>query len=892
MVSVPGVTDLTASIFPGPAALGRGIVVRPGQQLPAGWENKPRLHLGDAALRNPDDTLQRLRRWWVERVPSVVELAIDHRELKEPETDPRAPRELGVSFSFPREQLRHLVWSNRYDLRGGQPRWWHSYRAGKLGAEPSDVADVTVRGHPTWIDGGPRAPLAPADLGNRQFIHAETLEVSSLQPDTMAQSGTSAALAADQLAAVTHPSGPARIVAPAGSGKTRVLTERLRHLLTDRQLPAGQTTCLAYNKRAAEEMRSRTNDLTNPQIRTLHALGYEIVRTARPGVALIDEREVRRRLEPLVPLMPRPNVDIYAPYIDALGAARLGLQDPRTIEQAAPDDLRGFADVYQRYRDALIADNRIDFDEQIHSAIEILATRPDLRRTYQAQCRQLLVDEFQDLNPALVLLIRILAAPGWQVFGVGDDDQVIYAYAGASPDFLINYDRLFGPSAHYALEVNYRCPAEVITAASTLLGHNQQRIPKTITPPPDRKPSGETLTVERVPNEDMTAAALESIRASLDDGTGTGDIAVLCRVNAMLLPVQVALLEAGLPTTLPVGPEVLKRTGLAAALAWLRLATAPETELAGKDLDTVLRRSPRKVTRDTLDRLKGRRSWKTQQIKQFAFKDLEMWEGKELRGFLDDLAAVRNAAKRSTSAALTTIRNVGGLDQAVNALDSSADTKRSSSHLDDLLALAQLAASHPDATSFEGWLQNLLTRRDLSAGEAIQLSTIHTVKGLEFDHVILYGANAGLMPHRLATDEEEERRIFHVAVTRCRRTITVLADRSAPSPFLEQLVTPYRPPDAKPPRARRQPQAATGRTRAPRAQAPRANSARRAAPRAAPTIRAKLGLTIGSSGGPKGEIIAMDRSGVTIQTASGAKLKIRFGTRVNSSDERGKLTPP
>jgi hypothetical protein len=194
VVSVPNVTDLTVSSFPGPAALGRGIVVRPGQQLPAGWDDKPRLHLDDATLRNPDDTLQQLRRWWAARVPSVVELAIDPHQLKEPETDPRTPRELGVSFSLPREQLRLLVWSNRYDLRDGQPRWWHNHRAGMLGAEPSSVADVTVRGRPTWIDGGPRAPLAPAGTGNHQLIHAETLEISSLQPD-MAPTGTSAALA-------------------------------------------------------------------------------------------------------------------------------------------------------------------------------------------------------------------------------------------------------------------------------------------------------------------------------------------------------------------------------------------------------------------------------------------------------------------------------------------------------------------------------------------------------------------------------------------------------------------------------------------------------------------------------------------------------------------------
>ena len=884
-------TNLTQRTFPGPAALGRGIVIAPGQGLPAGWGGLPRLRVDAAVLREPAETLRQLRSWWSARVPSVVEFALEHAELKEPETDGRTPRELGVDFAFPREQLRMLVWSNRYDMRHGQPRWWHSHYAGKLGAEPSSVADVTVQGRPTWIDGGPRAPLPPTAIGSHQLVHAESLEVGSLRPE-LAPPDLSSMLAADQQAAVSHASGPARIVAPAGSGKTRVLTERLRHLLADRKLPASQTTCLAYNKRAAEEMRSRTSDLANPQIRTLHSLGYEIVRSARPGVTLIDEREVRRRLASLVPIMPRPNVDIYAPYIDALGAARLGLGDPQAIEQASPDDLRGFTQVYGRYRESLIADNRIDFDEQIHSAIEILAAQPDVRRRFQSQCRQLLVDEFQDLNPALVLLIRILAAPGWQVFGVGDDDQVIYAYAGASPAFLINYDRLFGPSAHYALETNYRCPPEVITAAGTLLGHNQQRIPKIIGPAPGREPAPDALTIWRLPSEEMTAKALGTIEARLDDGSVAGGIAVLCRVNAMLLPVQVALLEAGLPTTRPVGPEVLKRTGLAAALAWLRLATTPETDLQGKDLDTVLRRSPRKITRDTLDRLKARRSWKSHQLKQLAHKDLGGWEGKELRGFLDDLAAVRHAARTSTKAALSAIRDVGGLDQALNALDSSADTKRSSSHLDDLLALAQLAATHPDAASFEAWLQNLLTQREKPGDDAIQLSTIHTVKGLEFDHVILYGANAGLMPHRLATDEEEERRIFHVAVTRCRETVTLLADQSGPSPFLEQLTTSHRPPRTTSRPERHTKPNRTVRATARRTRGLQVSSTSRAAQRIKRTIRAELGVAIRSSGGPQGEIILIEPSTVTIQTPSGAQLKIRFGTWVTSGNERGELTEP
>ena len=153
--------------------------------------------------------------------------------------------------------------------------------------------------------------------------------------------------------------------------------------------------------------------------------------------------------------------------------------------------------MFDKYRDRLRADAVIDHDEQIYGAIEVLCTDVGVRRQLQSECRHLLVDEFQDLTPAQLLMLRLLAAPAYDVFGVGDDDQVIYGYAGADPKFLIDYDRYFPGAAHLQLEVNYRCPAVIVHAATNLLGYNRVRVPKEIRA---AKPAGDpAVAAERYP---------------------------------------------------------------------------------------------------------------------------------------------------------------------------------------------------------------------------------------------------------------------------------------------------------------------------------------------------------------------------------------------------------
>jgi DNA helicase II / ATP-dependent DNA helicase PcrA len=457
---------------PGPAVLGRGVVVAPGAPAPDGFADARRVTVDDEVAAVPEHVAALLHQHWVRRIPVVVELAADNDALRAPEVLAEPPYRLSPDTLLHRERLHFLLWANNYDARRGAPIWWHGVLATRRGAAPSEVADVALpSGEHVWVDGGPRGPL------ELPTIHRESVALSRLTP-----LGTAAprdALAPDQLDAVTHGQGPARVVAPAGSGKTRVLTARLRHLLVDRGYEPELVTAVAYNTRAAEEMRSRLTDLPpGADVRTIHSLAYAICRAERSR-EVIGEREVRSILDRLVRTARIPNTDPFQPYLEALAEVRLALRDPEAVE-AERDDVPGFAEAFDAYRAELDRRGVIDFDDQIYRAIELLLTRPDLRRDVQRSCTHLLVDEFQDLTPAFLLLLRLAAGPSLQVFGVGDDDQVIYGYAGATPSYLIDFDRLFPGAGHHALEVNYRCPPAVVDAAVHLLSHNRRRVAKTI----------------------------------------------------------------------------------------------------------------------------------------------------------------------------------------------------------------------------------------------------------------------------------------------------------------------------------------------------------------------------------------------------------------------------
>ncbi len=478
------VTRGVAPAGAGPDQLGRHAVIEPGGHVPEPWADAQRLVVDAATLDDPSHALAFLRAAHHARERLVIELAAPFEREPMLMTE-AAPYELGPTFAFDLEELHHLVWANSVDHRDPErPTWIVLDAAIAAGAMPAgDRGDVvTPDGTVVWLDGGPVRHTDPID--DVPVIHAVAVEHGSLRPPGANRSD--ADLAPDQLAAVTHRGGGARIIAPAGSGKTRVLTERARHLLTKWNLPPGTVSLVAFNKRAQEEMVERTSDLPGLQVRTLNAIALAIVNGVPPFAPqgtkwrTIDEPDVRRIIGDLVSFPRRRNSDPIGPWIEALTVIRLGLVDPVEVEGRYAGDVDGLAETWPSYRKTLERRGAVDFDDQIYRALLVLLRDPAARRAAQRACRIMLVDEFQDLTPAHLLLIRLLSAPGGAVFGVGDDDQTIYGYNGADPAWLIDFAELFPGSGSHPLEVNYRCPAGIVEAVDRLLRHNRRRVAKTI----------------------------------------------------------------------------------------------------------------------------------------------------------------------------------------------------------------------------------------------------------------------------------------------------------------------------------------------------------------------------------------------------------------------------
>ncbi|MFV0524624.1 MAG: UvrD-helicase domain-containing protein [Acidimicrobiales bacterium] len=843
VVALPGPPERWA----GPEALGRGLVVPAGDPVPAPWTDRPRIA---ASVDADADTVARLHHAWRLRERVVVDWS-----------GPWPPAESGpfdVPFSalapdteLPGERLRFVVTANTVVAVTDQVTFAPTTDAVRLGSTVPDssgtppVGDVALPdGTVVWADGGPLSVPAADELDPTvPVVPRVHLTAGRLRAVAPSPTRPNAELAPDQLAAVAHPGGPARIIAPAGSGKTRVITERTRHLVAGRGLHPAAVSLVAYNRRARAEMAARLDDVAGLDIRTLNSLALAIATGRRPFTgstvrdrATIDELDARRLLERLVPgRRRRALTDPLEPWIDALSACRLGLRDPAEVEEAYGADVTGFVELIARYREELARRGQLDYDEQILAAIEVLCTDPAARAAARAAAPVLLVDEFQDLTPAHLLLIRLIAGPAAEVFAVGDDDQTIYGYTGASPTWLIEFDRFFPGSVNHPLTVNYRCPPAVVTAATNLLSHNRRRVPKKVDPAPGRPDTdamwitGGTLpgpgpgpvrsasapTPEPGPSgpdgpglpldpagRTGERVLVDHVRELLNGGAGPGDVAVLARVNAALLAPLLHLADAGIPVGRPPGVDsrMLERSGTGAALAWLRLAAAPEQRLSGDDLRAVLRRPPRSLHPRIAD-------WVCEQT---SVADLRRLAGRlnnerdagTVAGLANDIADLRSRHERQVPAGdlLDVVYHEIGLMGAASQLDRSQRVARRAAHADELTALRAVADLAPRDTDLGAWLHDQLDALPAVGaaapsgdgdGPLVTLATIHATKGLEWPHVVVHRVSAELHPHVLAEDVEEERRVMHVAITRGRETVLVNATATrgpTASPFVAELL--------------------------------------------------------------------------------------------------------
>ncbi len=775
--------QVVAQVVAGPPALGRNVIVSPGQAAPSGWAHASRIVVEPADR----DLVARLLAMAIDRTGCVLEVGA-HTDtiLASPFATTLAPHAVGPRVRFTSEQLQHLVFSNSIDVRA-TPTWALLDQAVNAGAQlvsdgrgDYEMADGTR----AWLDGGPVRFTVPID--GVPVVHRVVVEHRSLRPPR--NNETEAALAPDQLAAVTHDGGTARIIAPAGSGKTTVLTERARHLVQQWRIPPSAITLIAFNKRAQEEIAARTTDMPGLQVRTLNAIALAIVNGSAPFARqpqrfnTIDEPGVRRLIGRLVKFPRVRNADPVATWMEALSLARLGLVDPEEVESRYGGEVDGFAEAFGRYRTELARAGALDFDEQIYRAIELLLRDPPARAVAQRSCRLLLVDEFQDLTPAHLLLVRLLAGPDAAVFGVGDDDQTIYGYNGADPAWLIDFAELFPGAGEHPLQVNYRCPAGIVRAADTLLRHNRRRVPKVIRADHTER-DGFAIAPTTGDSVDVTVKAVETAIAA---GSQPDEIAVLTRVNSLLVPVQVALMAAGIPTNGGVGLEFLDRTAVRAALAWLRIAAA-QGDFSPADVAEALRR-PSRPLHPRIATWVGEQS-SVVGLRKLAGRITTERDAQTVEQFAADIERLRLLVTNygTTAQAMAALRDSMGLANSIAKLDAHRHGMNRTAQNDDLTAIAQLATLQTDPAKFESWLRAALAANRRQAN-GVTLATVHRVKGQEWPFVIVHQADADQFPHRLAEDEEEERRLFHVAITRASRDVLVVPCER-PSPFIADCST-------------------------------------------------------------------------------------------------------
>ena len=878
----PGATQLPSSttaapidwtVLAGPEVLGRSILLPLGHAAPAPWSTSERVRL-DAGALTGTTVLAGVRAAFLDRVRTVYELDASLSAPVEGSVTGDVWR-TGVDHDFIAESIWRLATANAVDARDpANPAWRLSTAAITLGARhPGDVdADIILPGgQPAWCDGGPLTLWGGTDCAglDHAVVPAVALELGLLRPT--ATDLPTADLAEDQLAAVGESTTRSRIIAPAGSGKTRVLTERARHLVRC-AVPVESILVVAFNKRAQGEIRERTADLPGLQVQTLNATALAVV-NGTSGYApqgsrrsTINEIEVRRLLDSMVKFPRRANTDPQAAWIDALSAVRLGLRDPSKVEEEFNGDVDGFAAFFPRYRAELRRLGHVDFDEQIYLALEVLLESPSARLQAQRQARVLLVDEFQDLSPAHMLLIRLLAGPELSVFGVGDDDQTIYGYSGADPEWLVNFDHYIASSTHHALTVNYRCPAPVTDAATNLLSHNRFRVAKEVHPGPSAVVDPDSLHVIR--DASPARATVATVRRLLDEGVAPAQIAVLTRVNTLLAPVQAGLVEEGVPIVHTDGLRFMERAGVAAALAWLRIAVDPG-HLRPNDVLRAARRPSRGISPRVVEWMSEQRD--VAGLTRLGARITDERAADKVAAFTRDVARIGAlGATAPADQVLEFVRSELGLDRSMQALDAAHRGRNSAAHSDDLRALIALGQLHPDAATLTSWLADVLGPRDVEDG--VTLATVHKVKGLEWPHVVVLDATDGIFPHRLSTDVEEERRIFHVALTRCQQSVTIVADADAPSLFLDELGEPALPAASIPP---------TGEGRR-RADVPAAQGV--------PEIPAAVGLSF-SWGGYDCTVASLDATGAFVAVGS-ATTAIAFGSQITLDGTVAALVAP
>jgi DNA helicase II / ATP-dependent DNA helicase PcrA len=608
-------------------------------------------------------------------------------------------------------------------------------------------------------------------------------------PDGRALAAPIPALDECQAEAVLAPPGPLLVLAGAGSGKTRVLTERAAAMVARGGLPAEALLVITFTNKAADELRDRLEGLVGEAagkmtIGTFHALGHRLLRVHAPRVgrtprfSVYDGHASRRLIADA--LAELRAAERFAVRLVALqiGQAKAQLVDPTAYRALRDSDAtRLIAAAYDRYERALERSDALDLDDLIGRTVVLLG-EPDLAARYRARWRAILVDENQDTNPAQHELVRRLAAGHRNLTVAGDDDQAIYHWRGAEVSNLLGFERGFSGARVVALERNYRSTGAIVAAAARLAARNTRRLEKAMWTPAAPGPPVEVYAWADDSEEAEGAArwcAARVRRGSRPDG-----FAVLVRTRAQLRPLEDALLLAGVPCRVVGGQGLWESAAVRDLVAHLTLLVNPRDEIA---LARALRTRPG-VGQAAVARVlaAGRDKGGDLVAACLAADEIRGLRGRQrlaVAGFGRTLATVAQTAERDgVGASCTEAALASGL---VDRL-----TRERSEHAEEQLERLrrfcraaqgyEAQAEHPNLPDFLAQAALHGAEDEHESAGLVTLSTLHAAKGCEWEHVLIAGFCEGLLPHRHALERgevDEERRLAYVGMTRARRELAL-----------------------------------------------------------------------------------------------------------------------
>ncbi len=626
----------------------------------------------------------------------------------------------------------------------------------------------------------------------------------------------------EQLAAVTLPPQPALILAGAGSGKTRVLTTRIAWLIQTGQVSPAGLLAVTFTNKAAKEMLARLSAMLPINTRgmwigTFHGLCNRLLRAHHRDAALPQTFQIldsADQLSAVKRLLKRLNVDdekfpprqlVY--FINSAKDQGLRAQDV----EANDDYNRKFVELYEAYDEQCQREGVVDFAELLLRSYELLSRNQPLREHYQARFRHILVDEFQDTNDLQYKWLKLLAGQHNAVFAVGDDDQSIYAFRGANVGNMAAFEREFHVQNLIKLEQNYRSHGHILDAANELISHNSRRLGKNLRTDAGH---GEQVRVYEASSDLQEAQWLiEEAKGLINEGWLRSEIAILYRSNAQSRVIEHALFTSGLPYRVYGGLRFFERAEVKSAIAYLQLIDNPHNDSA---FLRVVNFPTRGIGARSIEQLQDA-------ARQFglslyaAVPHVAGKAGSSLGNFVKLVEAMRFETQQLPLPEMVQVMiDKSGLIQHYQGEKEGADRIE---NLEQLVSAATLFVSEegfgmdapallgpqaqpqgavPVLTTGDGVevidadaplvtvmspLSAFLSHASLEAGDnqaqagqdAIQLMTVHSAKGLEFDAVFITGLEEGLFPHENSEEAddgvEEERRLMYVAITRARKRL-------------------------------------------------------------------------------------------------------------------------